>query len=418
MRRIWVKTNYQLLVAIPRSLLFSIEMRSTLLQPQRITGLHKRETSLHSLANKACPTARSSSQSFYDSDGLPYTLHSSPEREPGDSQTDVEKSTYLTSCEEIERIVLSGGSLLDPTSSRPRSASVSPEKDAVYRQPPTTLFPGPNYGESVRIANYKKKDETGAGVMHANQNSQSTVLRTGRQSSQTHHLKKASPPRTSMSPTQKEEPVQQLTTTHSKFATTTNPQSPIPVSSRTSDAFALHANAGKIGSTYLPHGKSLPELNTPKRTLAAPASILASSKPNYPGSTTSAGEAFKKREISSAQNIWQKELPVELKESESLPAVERLDVGEKLSVADDYSSQTTLNGVQGRVITSTVTQAQTSAGRDRFTLRGWASAFLQQPEDKLSNESTWNLSDEVSPATTCSVLKHIPDLEKPDKRTA
>lgn len=309
-----------------------------------------------------------------------------------DSQSDVEKSTYLTSFEEIERIVLSGGSVLDQESNRPRSASVSPEKGAVCRQPPTTLLAGPKYSESVRIANYKKKAETGAGVIRAIHNKNSTGSRTGGQSSQIHHLKKASPPRRNMSPpTQIEETVQQVITTYSKFATTANPQSLIPVFSRTSDAFALDANAGKKELTYLPHGKTLPELNIPKRTQEAPASIATSSKkPHYPAST-SAEEALKKRQHSSAQNIWQKELPVEPQQSASLTAVERLDVGEKLSLADDYSSQTTLNGVQGSVMMSTITQTQTSAGRGRFTLRGWASAFLQQSED----ESTWNFSGET-----------------------
>jgi hypothetical protein len=265
----------------------------------------------------------------------------------GVSHSNLDESSYLGSFEEIEQMLLTGGSLLGSDCGRAKSVSRLLDHDSLLGQSTPRVLGG--LGDIRRITETALvTDEDSAGNPPSRM-ANSLVSGKGSLSYQV--------PQVKVSPAK--EPV-----------TLGHP----------GDSSAIQKIDKKEASTFAP--KTPPELHYSLRKKPIPLGIVSNTdKLNCPAIVTSSGISPKKgveSQSNSRSSVLYRHLSAKPEKAATRGERERHDEGEQLSLAGKGGTQNFAMSMQEE--RGVFQQADVGVSRSQFTLHGWAAAFLRPLE--------------------------------------
>jgi hypothetical protein len=284
----------------------------------------------------------------------------------GVSHSNLDESSYLGSFEEIEHMLLTGGSLLGSDSGRVKSVSRLLDHDSLLGQSAPRVLGG--LGNIRRITETVVTDEDSSGNPPSRM-ANSLVSGKGSLSYQV--------PQVKVSPA-KEQVIYNVKAASSTEVTgcTGNPV----ILGHPGDSSAIRKIDKKEASTFAP--KTPPELHYSLRKKPIPLSIVSNTdKLNCPAIITSSGISPKKRVESQSNprsSVLYRHLSAEPEKAATRGERERHDEGEQLSLAGKGGTQNFPMSIQEEK--GVFQQADVGVSRSQFTLHGWAAAFLRPLE--------------------------------------
>lgn len=284
----------------------------------------------------------------------------------GVSHSNLDESSYLGSFEEIEHMLLTGGSLLGSDSGRVKSVSRLLDHDSLLGQSAPRVLGG--LGNIRRITETVVTDEDSSGNPPSRM-ANSLVSGKGSLSYQV--------PQVKVSPA-KEQVIYNVKAASSTEVTgcTGNPVT----LGHPGDSSAIRKIDKKEASTFAP--KTPPELHYSLRKKPIPLSIVSNTdKLNCPAIITSSGISPKKRVESQSNprsSVLYRHLSAEPEKAATRGERERHDEGEQLSLAGKGDTQNFPMSIQEEK--GVFQQADVGVSRSQFTLHGWAAAFLRPLE--------------------------------------
>jgi len=292
----------------------------------------------------------------------------------GVSHSNLDESSYLGSFEEIEHMLLTGGSLLGSDSGRVKSVSRLLDHDSLLGQSAPRVLGG--LGNIRRITETVVTDEDSSGNPPSRM-ANSLVSGKGSLSYQV--------PQVKVSPA-KEQVIYNVKAASSTEVTgcTGNPVT----LGHPGDSSAIRKIDKKEASTFAP--KTPPELHYSLRKKPIPLSIVSNTdKLNCPAIITSSGISPKKRVESQSNprsSVLYRHLSAEPEKAATRGERERHDEGEQLSLAGKGDTQNFPMSIQEEK--GVFQQADVGVSRSQFTLHGWAAAFLRPLEKAPKGEQS------------------------------